>query len=119
MPPRKDPVRGALPLYHLPKARRKFVGKYRHKQQHRPFHRSGATDMSGTRFGFRKATNIYREYASFELFADGVLILDMGFSDEGTFDVAFSREIGGIKIAWDKLQDLIEQGRTMAEADRA
>jgi hypothetical protein len=64
-------------------------------------------------------TDIRRKYALFELLADGVPILDVGFSDESTFEVAFNRQIGGIIIAWDKLQSLIEQGRRMAEADRA
>jgi len=66
----------------------------------------------------RKATDINREYAAFELLADDVAILDMGFSDEGTFEVVFNRQIGGIVIAWDKLQDWIEKGRRMAELDR-
>jgi hypothetical protein len=74
---------------------------------------------SKTTFHLRKATDVRRQYALFELLADGVSILDVGFSDEGTFEVGFSRNIGEMIIAWDELQDWIEQGRWMAEADRA
>jgi hypothetical protein len=74
---------------------------------------------SKTTFRLRKSTDIRRENALFELLADDVPILDMGFSDEGTFEVAFNEQIGGIIIAWDKLQDWIEEGRKMAEVDRA
>ncbi len=74
---------------------------------------------SKTTFRLRKATDIRRENATFELLADDVPILDMGFSDEGTFEVAFNEQIGGIIIAWDKLQAWIEEGRRMAEVDRA
>jgi hypothetical protein len=42
----------------------------------------------------------------------------MGFSDEGTFEIAFNEPIGGHVITWNDLQDLIEKGQTMAEADR-
>jgi hypothetical protein len=72
---------------------------------------------SKTIFRLRKTTDIHKEYATFELLADEVPILDLGFSDEGTFEVLFNRTVG--RIAWDKLQDLIEQGRRMAEDDRA
>jgi hypothetical protein len=41
---------------------------------------------SNATFRLRKATDIRREYATFELLADDVAILDMGFSDEGIFD---------------------------------
>ena len=74
---------------------------------------------SKTTFHLRKATDVRREYAAFELLADGVPILDVGFSDERTFEVAFNEQIAGIIIDWDKLRDWIEEGRRMAEVDRA
>ena len=74
---------------------------------------------SKTTFHLRKTTDVRREYAAFELLADGVPILDVGFSDERTFEVAFNEQIAGIIIDWDKLRDWIEEGRRMAEVDRA
>ncbi len=69
-------------------------------------------------FRLRKATDIHRKHATFELLADDVVLLDMGLSDEGTFEIAFNEPIGGYVITWDDLQDLIEKGQTMVEADR-
>jgi hypothetical protein len=40
--------------------------------------------------------------------ADDVVLLDMGISDEGIFEIAFNEPIGGYVITWDDLQDLIE-----------
>jgi hypothetical protein len=72
-----------------------------------------------TTFRFRKAGDINRDNALFELLSDDVPILDVGFTDDGTFEVAFNERIGGIVIPWTQLQEWIEKGRPMAELDRA
>jgi hypothetical protein len=56
-------------------------------------------------------TDIRREHALFELLlADDAVLLDMGFSDEGVFEIALNNpQIGGIVVAWDDLQDWIER----------
>lgn len=44
---------------------------------------------------FRKATDVNREHATFELLMDGVPILDVGFSDDGRFEISFNEGIVG------------------------
>ena len=75
--------------------------------------------QSQEKFRFRKATDIDRAYATFELMAGDVAILDVGFSDDGVFEVAFNEAIVGMVIDWVHLQDWIERGKRMAEADRS
>jgi hypothetical protein len=67
----------------------------------------------------RKATDIKREHAIFELLADGEVILDVGYSDTGTFEVCFSQPIVGNALSWEQLREWIEEGRRMADQDRA
>jgi hypothetical protein len=74
---------------------------------------------SETVFRFRKAGDINRANALFELLSDDVPILDVGFADDGTFEVAFNQQIGGVIIPWTQLQEWIEKGREMAKVDRA
>jgi hypothetical protein len=69
-------------------------------------------------FRWRKVTDVDREYAVFELLADGKPILDVGFSDAGIFEVAFNPEIAGVLIEWEQLQKMIEEGNKLAELDR-
>jgi hypothetical protein len=68
---------------------------------------------------FRKAGDINRDNALFELLSDDVPILDVGFADDGTFEVAFNEQIAGVIIAWAQLQEWIEKGRALAELDRS
>lgn len=70
------------------------------------------------RFRLRKATDINREFAIFELLANDVVVLDVGFSDSGVLEVAFSEGIAGLVVEWERLKEFIEQGRAMAERDR-
>lgn len=71
-----------------------------------------------TIYRWRKTTDINREYAVFELLADEISILDVGFSDTEVFEVAFNASISGVLIEWGRLQKLIEEGRALAERDR-
>lgn len=69
-------------------------------------------------YRWRKATDINREYALFELLADEIPILDVGFSDVEVFEIAFNDGIAGVLIEWEELRKLIDDGRAMAEEDR-
>lgn len=70
-------------------------------------------------YRWRKATDINRESATFELLADEKIVLDVGCSDKGVFEVIFNEEISGLMIDWITLQELIEVGRKLAELDQA
>jgi hypothetical protein len=69
-------------------------------------------------YRWRKTTDINREYASFELLNGETSILDVGFTDDGVFEVAFSPSIGGIVVEWELLQKLLDEGRGHADRDR-
>lgn len=72
---------------------------------------------SGT-YRWRKTTDINRAYALFELMDDTVPLLDVGFTDEGIFEIAFNPSIGGKVMEWEQLQKLLDEGRSIAERDR-
>ena len=76
--------------------------------------------MSSTteKYRWRKVTDINREFAIFELITDEKLLLDVGFSDEGIFEIAFASEVANLLISWDFFKSVIEEGRKMAELDR-
>jgi uncharacterized protein with LGFP repeats len=69
-------------------------------------------------FRFRKAGDINRDNALFELLADEVPILDVGFANDGTFEVAFNKQIGGKIIPWTQLQEWIEKGKAIASEEK-
>jgi hypothetical protein len=73
---------------------------------------------TSTVYRWRKVTDTYREFAIFELFADEKLILGVGYSDVGIFEVVFNADITGFALAWAILQELIEEGRNLANSDR-
>jgi len=69
-------------------------------------------------YRWRKVTDINRKYAIFELLANDLLILDIGFSDTGILEIAFNEPIAGFVFGWQRFQELIEEGTRMAELDR-
>jgi hypothetical protein len=69
-------------------------------------------------YRWRKATDINREHALFELMDGESILLDVGFSDEGIFEIAFHDGIGGTVLGRDRFLTLLEEGRALAEADR-
>jgi len=77
------------------------------------------TMRSKSNFRLRKTTDIDREYATIELLADDVAILDTGFSDNGIFEIAFNESIGGVIIDWVELREWIEKAKDLAELDRS
>jgi len=65
-------------------------------------------------YRWRKTTDVNREFAIFELLDGEKIILDVGFSDAGIFEIGFNREIAGAPIEWEKLQKMIEEGTCRA-----
>lgn len=74
-----------------------------------------ATSIS---YRWRKTTDINREYALFELLAGETPVLDLGYSDEGTLEVAFNPTVGGRIFELEGLLKLLDEGRKLAERDR-
>ena len=69
-------------------------------------------------YRWRKTTDINREYALFELLDGDMPVLDVGFSDEGVFEVAFNSSIGGKTMEWGQFLKLLDEGRALADSDR-
>ena len=67
---------------------------------------------------WRKATNVNREHALFELVDGSSQILDIGFTDEGVLEVAINPSTSGIVVTWDQLHALLEEGKALAERDQ-
>ena len=72
--------------------------------------------MENPAYRWRKATDINREYALFELLRNEEVILNVGFSDSDQFEISFGnrRQI----FEWEYLQKLIKEGRKLAEMDK-
>ncbi len=70
-------------------------------------------------FRWRKSTDVDREYSLFELLTNEVLLLDVGFSDEGVFEIAFHEQASGWMIDWDHFEAIIDEGRCLAQADQS
>ena len=69
-------------------------------------------------YHWRKTTDINREYALFELLDGETPMLDVGFNDEGSFEVSFNQSIGGKVMEWKQLLAILDEGRALAERDR-
>jgi hypothetical protein len=69
-------------------------------------------------YRWRKTTDINREHALFELLDGDVPVLDVGFTDEGVFQVAFNPSIGGKAMEWGQFLKLLDEGRDLADRDR-
>jgi hypothetical protein len=69
-------------------------------------------------YRWRKTTDINREHAIFELLDGEAPVLDVGFTDEGVFEVAFNPEIAGKVMDWDQFLVLLEEGKALAVNDR-
>jgi hypothetical protein len=69
-------------------------------------------------YRWRKTTDINREHALFELLDGDVPLLDVGFTDEGVFEVAFNQSISGKVLECEQLYKLLEEDRTLADRDR-
>jgi hypothetical protein len=74
--------------------------------------------MDFSRAGWRKTTDVNRKYAVFELVDDGVVLLDVGFSDSDVFEIAFHEGVSNAVVDWDNLFLLLDGGRKLAEADK-
>jgi len=67
---------------------------------------------------WRKASDVNREFATFELVLDDVILLDIGFTDSGVLEVAFNTGIANSIVCWDGLLAALNTGRKLAENDR-
>ncbi|ETR76402.1 hypothetical protein X566_15640 [Afipia sp. P52-10] len=65
-----------------------------------------------------KAGDVDREYALFELIYEDVILLDVGYSDDGVFEIAFDEGIANKITDWDSFSRVIEYGRRLADADK-
>ena len=73
--------------------------------------------VTAKNYRWRKATDINREYALFELLEDDVPILDLGFSDGGFIEVCFNPSVAGKTFELSKLSNILNEGRELAEQD--
>lgn len=74
--------------------------------------------MDFSKASWRKTTDVNREYAVFELVHDGVVLLDVGFSDDHVFEIGFHEGASNSVVDWDSFFSLLEKGRRIAEDDR-
>ena len=82
-------------------------------------HQSLKGNMSiSAKYRWRKATDINREFAIFELLSGEEVLLDVGYSEKGVLEVSFNETIVGLVFDWPRLQELIEEGRKLADLDR-
>ena len=70
------------------------------------------------RYRWRKVTDVNREYALFELLEGNTLLLDVGFSDDGLFEITFNPSISGKAFQVKEFLQLLDEGRTFADRDR-
>jgi hypothetical protein len=75
--------------------------------------------MTATRkYRWRKATDINREHALFEMLADDIVLADLGFSDTGVTEIVFHEGIVGLVLDWSLFRESVEEGMKLAEQDR-
>lgn len=74
--------------------------------------------MTLGRYRWRKITDVNRKCALFEMLQGETPILDVGFTDEGKFEIAFNSSISGIIFDWVEFLTLLEEGRVLAELDQ-
>ncbi|MCJ2061110.1 hypothetical protein MKL09_31900 [Methylobacterium sp. J-048] len=67
---------------------------------------------------WRKATDINRKYAIFELVHEENILLDIWFSDNGALEVSFHRGISNTAVNWDQFTNVIADGMRIAESDK-
>lgn len=72
----------------------------------------------GDVYRWRKATDVGREYALFELICGETVLLDIGYSDDGRLEISFDPGICGKMVGWEELVEMLGEGRTLAERDR-
>ena len=70
------------------------------------------------RYRWRKTTDINRDFALFELLQDNVPVLDIGYSNTGTLELAFNLSITDQVISYEDFTSFLAEGRNMADRDR-
>jgi hypothetical protein len=74
--------------------------------------------MDFSKARWRKTTDVNREHAVFELVHDDVVLLDVGFSDDDVFEIAFHEGVSNTVVDWGSLLRLLDNGKKIAEADK-
>jgi hypothetical protein len=74
--------------------------------------------MAPSIYRWRKTSDVNRDYALFELMCGETALLDLGFSDDETLEIAFNANISGKILGWTELLELLEEGKALAELDR-
>lgn len=69
-------------------------------------------------YRWRKASDIGRKHALFELLENEEPMLDTDFLDQGVFEITFNPGIGGKVMEWNQLLTLLDEGKKLAEKDR-
>lgn len=67
---------------------------------------------------WRKASDVGREHALFELLVGEEAVMDLGYSDEGVLELAFHAAARGWIVAWPEFETLVAEGRRLADEDR-
>lgn len=73
-------------------------------------------DLSKSRW--RKATDVDREHAIFELVVDDMTLLDVGFSDDGILEISFDAGISSTLTSYEEFSLVLARGKQLAEADK-
>ena len=63
----------------------------------------------------RKVTNIESKYATFKLLVGDSVRMDVFFSDEEDFSIAFGGNITNTVSLWDEFVEIVRAGREFAE----
>jgi hypothetical protein len=66
---------------------------------------------------WRKASDINREYALYELLSGESILLDIGYSDEREMEVCFHQAISNALINFNELISLLEEAKRMADEE--
>ena len=74
--------------------------------------------MDFSKASWRKTTDVNREYAVFELVHDDAVLLDVGFSDDDVFEVAFHEGVSNTVVDWNSFLRVLDSGKKIAEADK-
>lgn len=74
--------------------------------------------MTISNFRWRKATDINRDYATFELLLDEQIAITLGFNDNGILELELGDGAISHNFVFSEFETLIADGVRLAEADR-
>jgi hypothetical protein len=68
-------------------------------------------------YHWQKASDINRDYPTYELLDGADVLFDMGYSDDKVLEVAFTSDGSGKVIEFAVLLQLLEKGKALASLD--